>query len=127
MLKHNRRQDSARNRDEVRREDEILCQRLRQAGEHFRCVPVAQHAIRSQIFIHFAEMSFKLRALPPCEKTIVFYSLTPDALCSLAARIHDSDLQPATMELLSPYGETELPIDTKQFEGTSLAPSYPKP
>jgi glycolate oxidase FAD binding subunit len=62
-----------------------------------------------------AEMSFKLRALPPCEKTIVFYSHTPDALCSLAARINDSDLQPATMELLSPYGETQLPIDTKQF------------
>jgi glycolate oxidase FAD binding subunit len=62
-----------------------------------------------------AEMSFKLRALPPCERTIVFYSHTPDSLCSLAARVNDSDLQPATMELLSPFGEAPLPIDTKQF------------
>ncbi|MGH9936404.1 MAG: FAD-binding oxidoreductase, partial [Blastocatellia bacterium] len=34
-----------------------------------------------------AEMSFKLRALPPCEKTVVFYSHNAESLCSLAARI----------------------------------------
>ena len=62
-----------------------------------------------------AEMSFKLRALPPCEKTVVFYSHNAESLCSLAARITDSDLQPAVMELLSPSGDASLPIETKLF------------
>src|SRR5262249_48266410 len=68
-----------------------------------------------------AEMSFKLRALPPCEKTIVFYSHTLESLTALAARINDSDAHPTIMELLSPFvpsgpgGEDSLPIDTKQF------------
>jgi len=62
-----------------------------------------------------AEMSFKLRALPPCEKTIVFYSHNAESLCSLVARITDSDVQPAVMELFSPFGEAALPISTKHF------------
>jgi glycolate oxidase FAD binding subunit len=62
-----------------------------------------------------AEMSFKLRALPASEKTIVFYSHTPDSLSALAARVNDSDVQPAAMELISPFGEAALPIDTRQY------------
>jgi len=62
-----------------------------------------------------AEASFKLRALPPCEKTIVFYSHHADSLCSLVALIADSDIQPTVMELISPYSEAALPINTKHF------------
>ncbi len=62
-----------------------------------------------------AEMSLKLRALPPCEKTMVFYSHNAESLCSLVAKITDSDLQPAVMELLSPTGDASLPIESKQF------------
>ncbi len=62
-----------------------------------------------------AEMSFKLRALPPCEKTIVFYSFNAESLCSLVARITDSDLQPAAMELIAPSDEAPLPIETDKF------------
>lgn len=62
-----------------------------------------------------AETSFKLRALPSCEKTIVFYSHHADSLCSLVARITDSDIQPAVIELISPNSEAALPINTKHF------------
>jgi len=62
-----------------------------------------------------AEASFKLRALPPSEKTIVFYSHHADSLCSLVALIADSDIQPTVMELISPYSEAALPINTKHF------------
>src|SRR5262249_23479607 len=62
-----------------------------------------------------AEASFKLRALPPCEKTIVFYSHHADSLCSLVTLIADSDIQPTVMELISPYSEAALPINTKHF------------
>lgn len=62
-----------------------------------------------------AEMSFKLRALPPCEKTIVFYSFNAESLCSLIARITDSDVQPAAMELIAPSDEAPLPIETDKF------------
>ncbi len=56
-----------------------------------------------------AEMSFKLRALPPSEKTLVFHDGSANALCSLAARISDSDVLPAAMELLSPANDPSLP------------------
>ncbi len=49
------------------------------------------------------EISFKLRALPPDERTIIFYSQQLNELCLLAARIIDSDIQPAALELFSPY------------------------
>lgn len=62
-----------------------------------------------------AEASFKLRALPSGEKTVVFYSSDAKSLCSLAARVTDSDLQPAAMELISPDGETPGPIDAEHF------------
>ncbi len=62
-----------------------------------------------------AETSFKLRALPPCERTIVFHSHNVESLCSLVARITDSDIQPAVMELISPQSEVALPINTKHF------------
>lgn len=62
-----------------------------------------------------AEASFKLRALPPCEKTVVFYSRDAEALCSLVARITDSDVQPAAMELISPYDEPPPPLDAENF------------
>lgn len=62
-----------------------------------------------------AEASFKLRALPPCEKTIVFYSRDVEPLCSLVARVTDSDVQPAAMELISPYDGASQPLDTERF------------
>jgi glycolate oxidase FAD binding subunit len=62
-----------------------------------------------------AEASFKLRALPPCEKTVVFYSRDAEALCSLVARVTDSDVQPAAMELISPYDEASLPLDAEHY------------
>jgi glycolate oxidase FAD binding subunit len=62
-----------------------------------------------------AETSFKLRALPSCEKTVVFYSRDAESLCSLVARIADSDVQPAAMELISPYDEDSPPLDAEHF------------
>jgi len=62
-----------------------------------------------------AEASFKLRALPPCEKTAIFYSREAESLCSLVARITDSDVQPAAMELISPYDEAPPPLDGEHF------------
>src|SRR5215475_2549907 len=62
-----------------------------------------------------AEASFKLRALPSGEQTVVFYSRDVESLCSLAARITDSDVQPAAMELVSPHDETPPPLDTERF------------
>ena len=47
------------------------------------------------------ELSFKLRALPPGERTLVFYADAPGELCALAARVADSDVQPAALELIS--------------------------
>ncbi|HEX4948578.1 MAG TPA: FAD-binding oxidoreductase [Blastocatellia bacterium] len=47
------------------------------------------------------EISFKLRALPPAERTLVFAANDVNKLCALAARITASDVQPAAMELLS--------------------------
>jgi glycolate oxidase FAD binding subunit len=62
-----------------------------------------------------AEASFKLRALPPCEKTVVFYSRDAESLCSLVARITGSDVQPAATELISPYDEAPPPLDAEHF------------
>jgi glycolate dehydrogenase FAD-binding subunit len=62
-----------------------------------------------------AEASFKLRALPPCEKTVVFYSRDAESLCSLVARITDSDVQPAVAELISPYDGAPPPLDAEHF------------
>lgn len=47
------------------------------------------------------EISFKLRALPPAERTMVFAANDVRELCALAARITASGVQPAAMELLS--------------------------
>jgi glycolate oxidase FAD binding subunit len=62
-----------------------------------------------------AEASFKLRALPSCEKTVVFYSRDAESLCSLVALITDSDVQPAAMELVSPYDDAAPPLDAEHF------------
>jgi glycolate oxidase FAD binding subunit len=62
-----------------------------------------------------AEASFKLRALPPCEKTVVFYSRDAESLCSLVARFTDSDVQPAAAELISPYDGAPPPLDAEHF------------
>lgn len=62
-----------------------------------------------------AEMSFKLRALPPMEKTLVFYAADAASLCSLALRVSDSDVQPSAMELISPTEEPGLPIESSRF------------
>ncbi len=47
------------------------------------------------------EISFKLRALPLAERTLVFGANDVNQLCALVARITASDVQPAAMELLS--------------------------
>lgn len=62
-----------------------------------------------------AEMSFKLRALPPTEKTLVFYSADAESLCSLALKLSDSDVQPSAMELISPTEELGLPLEANRF------------
>lgn len=62
-----------------------------------------------------AEACFKLRALPSSEKTVVFYSRDAESLCSLAARVADSDVQPAAMELISPDDEAAAPLDAEHF------------
>ncbi len=62
-----------------------------------------------------AEMSFKLRALPAAEKTLVFYSDNAESLCSLALRINDSDVHPSAMEIIAPTSNSTLPIDSKRF------------
>jgi glycolate oxidase FAD binding subunit len=62
-----------------------------------------------------AEASFKLRALPPSEKTVAFYSRDAESLCSLAARVTDSDVQPAAMELIAPYEEALQPPGAEYF------------
>lgn len=62
-----------------------------------------------------AEMSFKMRAMPPGEKTLVFYSDQADALCSLALQINDSDVQPSAMELIAPAANNSLPIEPNRY------------
>ncbi|MGH9800833.1 MAG: FAD-binding oxidoreductase, partial [Blastocatellia bacterium] len=62
-----------------------------------------------------AEMSFKLRALPPAEKTLVFYAADAESLCWLALRISDSDVQPSAMELISPTDDLNLPIEPRSY------------
>ena len=62
-----------------------------------------------------AEMSFKLRSLPPMEKTLVFYAADAESLCALALKLSDSDVQPAAMELISPVAELNLPIESSRF------------
>jgi glycolate oxidase FAD binding subunit len=62
-----------------------------------------------------AEMSFKLRTLPPTEKTLVFYAADAQSLCELALQISDSDVQPSAMELISPTEELDLPIESNRF------------
>ena len=62
-----------------------------------------------------AEMSFKLRALPPTEKTLVFYAADAESLCWLALRISDSDVQPAAMEMVMPTPDVMLPIEPRRF------------
>jgi glycolate oxidase FAD binding subunit len=61
-----------------------------------------------------AEASFKLRALPPDERTLVFYASEPDELSSLVARIIDSDLQPTCCEMVSP-SDLPLPIEPGRY------------
>ncbi len=47
------------------------------------------------------ELSFKLRALPPVERTIIFSAGTVIDICDLVARIRASDVQPTAMEFFS--------------------------
>ena len=61
-----------------------------------------------------AEMSFKLRALPPQEKTLVYYADDAASILPLVSKIIELDIQPAACELVSP-GNTKLPIDTGKF------------
>lgn len=47
------------------------------------------------------ELSFKLRALPATESTLIFAAENLTEICNLAMRINASDVQPAALELLS--------------------------
>lgn len=49
-----------------------------------------------------AELSFKLRAYPSAERTILCEAEDQAALCALSARMFDTDLQPAAVELFAP-------------------------
>jgi glycolate oxidase FAD binding subunit len=68
-----------------------------------------------------AEMSFKMRATPTSDKTMVFYAgatagaAEAERLCALTLRITDSDVQPSAMELIAPTNNHALPIDPKRF------------
>lgn len=59
-----------------------------------------------------ADLNFKLRALPPTDRTILFISKDLDELCQIVAKITDSDLQPAAIELLSPGDIVPVGADT---------------
>lgn len=48
-----------------------------------------------------SELSFRMRALPETEGTLFFYSTDVNGLCQVAARIRESDVQPAAMELFT--------------------------
>jgi len=61
-----------------------------------------------------AEMSFKLRALPSDDSTLIFYSGNVHGFCELIERIRDSDLSPSAMELISP-GSRDLAIEPGRF------------
>jgi glycolate oxidase FAD binding subunit len=58
-----------------------------------------------------AEISFKLRALPATERTLLFFSAEAGKLCALAARLISSDVQPAAMELFSHDLEESSPAE----------------
>jgi len=62
-----------------------------------------------------AEMSFKLRALPQAEKTLIFYADNAERLCSLALRITDSDVHPSSLEMISPTHNPGLPVEPERF------------
>lgn len=66
-----------------------------------------------------AEMSFKLRALPMSEKTLVFYSADETEaiklLGALAVTISDSDVQPAAMELIAPVSGAGWALEPDQY------------
>ena len=64
------------------------------------------------------EISFKLRALPSSERTVVCTANERGELCELAGRISTSDLQPAAMELFSPRA---LGVGGLMHEGHALA------
>jgi len=51
------------------------------------------------------ELSFKLRALPPSERTLIFYAQEMSDLCALAMQVADSDVQPAAMEFFTPSAD----------------------
>lgn len=61
-----------------------------------------------------AEMSFKLRALPSDDSSLIFYAGSSRPLCELIGRISDSDLSPSAMELISP-GSVDLQIEPGRF------------
>jgi len=61
-----------------------------------------------------AEMSFKLRALPPQEKTLIIYADDTASIFPVISKIIERDIQPAACELVSP-GDNILPIGSGRF------------
>src|SRR5262249_21303716 len=62
-----------------------------------------------------AAASVKLRAPPPPRETNRFFFPHGGSPLSVVAGLGDSDIQPTVMELISPYSEAALPINTKHF------------
>lgn len=68
------------------------------------------------------EISFKLFALPPSERTLILMADGVNTACELAARIRASDVQPTAMELLSASGtDTGIEITTSGDGNYALA------
>jgi glycolate oxidase FAD binding subunit len=59
-----------------------------------------------------ADLNFKLRALPPIDRTILLFSKNIQELCRFVARVADSDLAPAAIEMLSPGDILPVGADT---------------
>ncbi len=61
-----------------------------------------------------AEMSFKLRALPSDDSTLIFHAESIRQLSEFIDSVRDSDLSPSAMELISP-GSHDPPIEPGRF------------
>ncbi len=68
------------------------------------------------------EISFKLFALPPAERTLILAADDINKACELAARLRTSDVQPTAMELLSAnVNEAAIEIATSSDGKYALA------
>ncbi|MFM8393226.1 MAG: FAD-binding oxidoreductase, partial [Acidobacteriota bacterium] len=54
------------------------------------------------------EMNFKLRSIPPAEKTLIFLAERIEELAMLAGRLQQAALQPAAMEIFTATGKVSI-------------------